>query len=96
MISEIQKETLLKYLGPIKPLKIAIFGSYARGENKEGSDLDILVHLDYTYPVSLLKLVSIEQSISDALGVGVDIVTEKSLSPYLRPFIEKDLRYILE
>lgn len=96
MISEIQKETLLKYLRPIKPLKIAIFGSYARGENKEGSDLDILVHLDYTYPVSLLKLVNIEQSISDALGVGVDIVTEKSLSPYLRPFIEKDLRYILE
>jgi uncharacterized protein len=96
MISEIQKETLLKYLRPIKPLKIAIFGSYARGENKEGSDLDILVHLDYTYPVSLLKLVSIEQSISDALGVAVDIVTEKSLSPYLRPFIEKDLHYILE
>lgn len=96
MINEIQKETLLKYLRPIKPLKVAVFGSYARGENKPDSDLDVLIHLDYSYPVSLLKLAGIEQDISDALGVAVDIVTERSLSPYIRPYVEKDLHYILE
>ncbi len=96
MISQTQKKIVLEHLSPIKPLKVAVFGSYARGENKADNDLDILIHLDYTYPISLLKLAGIEQNISDALGVSVDLVTEKSLSPYLRPYIEKDLHYILE
>ena len=95
MISESQKQLVLNYLLPIKPAKVAIFGSYARGENKANSDLDVLLHLNYSNPVSLLKLAGIEQNLSEALGIPVDLVTEKSLSPYLRPFIEKDLIYIL-
>lgn len=68
MISQAQKQILLKYLSPIKPLKVAVFGSYARGDNRPDSDLDVLVHLDYTHPISLLKLAGIEQNISEALG----------------------------
>ena len=45
--------------------------------------------------ISLLKLVSIEQDLSEALGIPIDLVTEKSLSPHVRPFVEKDLHYIL-
>lgn len=96
MITTAQKEILLDHLKEIKPLKVAIFGSYARGENKDSSDLDVLVHLDYSQKISLLKLVHVEQNISDALGINVDLVTEKSLSPYIRPYIEKDLVYIFE
>lgn len=96
MISESQKEILLKYIRPLKPLKVAIFGSYARNENRADSDLDVLIHLDYSQQISLLKLVSVERNVSDALGITVDFVTEKSLSPYIRPYIEKDLQYILE
>ncbi len=94
MITPSQKEILLSHLEKIKPLKVGIFGSYARGENRVDSDLDVLVQLDYSQQISLLKLVSVEQDLSEALGIPVDLVTEKSLSPYLRPYVEKDLVYI--
>jgi hypothetical protein len=94
MISETQKELVLKYLQPLKPFKIGIFGSYARNENDSKSDLDVLVHLDYSQPISLLKLINVELNLSEALGISVDLVTEGSLSPHLRPYIEKDLIYI--
>lgn len=95
MITESQKKIILEHIRSINPLKVAIFGSYARGENKANSDLDVLVHLNYSYPVSLLDIAHVSQNLSDALGVSVDIVTEKSLSPHLKPYIEKDLIYIL-
>ena len=95
MISEVQKELVLKYLQPLKPFKVGIFGSYARDENDRKSDLDVLVHLDYSQPVSLLKLVNAELNLSEALGIPVDLVTELSLSTHLRPYVEKDVIYIL-
>lgn len=94
MISQRQKEILLEHLDSLKPLRIGIFGSYARGENKTDSDLDVLIDLDYSRQISLLDLVRVEEDLSDALGINVDLVTEKSLSPYLRPHIEKDVVYI--
>jgi predicted nucleotidyltransferase len=96
MISQHQKEIILDHLKSLKPLKAGIFGSYSRGDNKKGSDLDILVFLDYAnHRISLLDLVGVEQDLSEALGVKVDLVTEKSLSPHIRPFVEKDLMYII-
>jgi predicted nucleotidyltransferase len=94
MISQRQKEILIRHLESIKPLRIGIFGSYARGENKTGSDLDVLIDLDYSKQISLLDLVRVEQDLTEALGIPVDLVTERSLSPYLRPHIEKEVVYI--
>jgi predicted nucleotidyltransferase len=94
MINSHQRDVIVNHLKSLRPLKIGVFGSYARGENKVDSDLDVLVHLNYSYPVSLLDIAHVSQNLSEALGISVDIVTEKSLSPYLRPYIEKDLIYI--
>ena len=96
MITEGQKEIVLKHLKPLKPVKAAVFGSYARGQNKASSDLDILVYLDYSNHISLLDIIGVEQDISEELGIPVDLVTEKSLSPHVRPYVEKDMRFILE
>jgi hypothetical protein len=94
MITDSQKRLILEHIKPINPLRVVIFGSFARGENHEKSDLDLLVHLNYSFPTSLLDIAHVSQSLSDALGMHVDIVTEKSLSPYLKPYVEKDLIYI--
>ncbi len=72
--------------------KIAVFGSYARGEANPQSDLDVLV--EFEDRKSLLDLVSIELELSDALKLKVDLLTEKAISPYLIDNIKKEARVI--
>ncbi len=64
---------------------LRIFGSTARGETTESSDLDILIDLEENR--SLLDLIAIKQDLEDLLGCKVDVLTEKGLSPYLRDSI---------
>lgn len=61
---------------------VRVFGSFARGEESQGSDLDLLVTLGEGR--SLLDLVGLKQDVEDLLHRPVDVVTEKALSPYLR------------
>jgi predicted nucleotidyltransferase len=61
---------------------VRVFGSVGRGESNGASDLDLLV--DMSEGRSLLDLVALGDDLEEALGVNVDVVTEKSLSPYLR------------
>ncbi len=61
--------------------EINIFGSYARGEEKKTSDLDIII--GFSERKSLFDIVGIEQGLSESLGIRVDLLTEKSISPCL-------------
>lgn len=61
---------------------VRVFGSVPRGEANAGSDLDLLV--DMTAGRSLFDLVALSDELEEALGIDVDVVTEGSLSPYLR------------
>jgi len=61
---------------------VRVFGSRVRGDARADSDLDLLVTLDPTR--SLLDLVALKQDLEDLLVWSVDVVTENSLSPYLR------------
>lgn len=74
--------------------RIAVFGSYAREEAKPKSDIDILV--EFSERKSLLDLVGIEQELSEKLGKKVDLLTEKSISPYLIGRIKKEMKVIYE
>jgi predicted nucleotidyltransferase len=74
--------------------KIGVFGSMARGEATEQSDIDLLV--EFSKPKSLLTLVALERQISAALGREVDLLTEAAISPYLRDRIKRDLQIIYE
>jgi predicted nucleotidyltransferase len=67
---------------------IAIFGSYVRGEEKEESDIDLLV--EFNGPVSLLHMVSVEDYLSDLLGMKVDLVPRKNIREELREAIIKE------
>lgn len=72
--------------------KVAIFGSYVRGEEKSGSDIDVIV--EFSERKSLLELVRIERELSEVLGIKVDLLTEKSISPYLIGSIRKEMEVI--
>jgi predicted nucleotidyltransferase len=71
---------------------VGVFGSMARGEANEDSDIDLLVRL--TRPKSLLSLVTLERKLTDALGRRVDLLTENALSPYLRDRILGELQIL--
>jgi len=86
-------EKLIHILKKHHAKKIEIFGSYARGEQKETSDLDVIV--EFEKRKSLLELVGIEQELEDALGIKVDLLTEASISPYLMEKIRKESKVIL-
>jgi predicted nucleotidyltransferase len=58
------------------------FGSVARGEDTDASDVDLLVDLDTG--VGLLDLIGLERELSDLLGVDVDVVPADTLEPRIR------------
>lgn len=91
-LSEI-KNTIINYLAPYEPNMIGLFGSYARGENKADSDIDILVNLKSK--ITLLQLVKIERELSELLGIKVDLLTEGALkNEKLKNYIKQDLQVI--
>jgi len=67
---------------------VGVFGSYVRGEERAGSDLDLLVEM--LRPVDLLELVGAEIYLTEALGVKVDLVPKRSLRVELRETILRE------
>lgn len=62
-----------------KVKSIGVFGSFVRGKQKKGSDLDVLVEFDEV--IGLLKFVEMENYLSGVLGVKVDLVMKDALKP---------------
>ena len=87
----IKKETRDRIVTILKKYdaeRIAIFGSYARGEAGKKSDIDILVR--FARPKSLIQLVQIEDEIRKSIHMNVDLVTEKAVSPHIAGSIHRD------
>jgi len=79
-----------------KPVfKAFVFGSFARGEADSESDYDILVELDYSKKIGL-EFIQMQIELSDLLKTNVDLISDKALSKYVRPFVDKDKILIYE
>jgi uncharacterized protein len=65
-----------------------LFGSRANGNEKEDSDYDILVELDYSLPIGL-KIIEMQSELEEILGKKVDLITSNSVSKFIRPVIDK-------
>lgn len=91
-IREILIENKEKIRGNYKVKKLGIFGSYVRGEQREDSDVDLLVTFDE--PLSLLKLVNFENYLQNITGIKVDVIPETSVRPELRDIILNEVSYI--
>ena len=88
------KNIILSHLKEFDPIKVGIFGSYARGDNKKDSDIDILVK--FKESPSLLTLIKLENDLSEILGVKVDLVTTGALkNKRIKKSIKKDLISIM-
>jgi predicted nucleotidyltransferase len=85
----------------LKPLFLAggvsyagVFGSFARGEATESSDVDIFIRLEDS--MSLLELVRFERDLSEKIGRPVDLITEDALSPFMKDEVMRDMKTIYE
>lgn len=78
LVSELRRHTA-ELEEEFKVRSLGVFGSYVRGEQREGSDLDVLVEFHET--PTLLELVGLQHHLSDLLGVEVDLVPRDSLKP---------------
>lgn len=71
---------------------IGFFGSYVRGEQKEESDVDVLV--EFQKPVGYFKFIELEDHLSKKLGTKVDLVTPDALKPLTKPRILGEVIYV--
>lgn len=93
------KEEILKTLARDKPelqrqfkvSKMALFGSYARGDQRADSDVDILVEVD---PSIGLDFVTLAERIEQLLGVSVDLVSSRAVTSKAMKYIEPELIYV--
>jgi uncharacterized protein len=72
--------------------QLGIFGSYARGEQTQESDVDVLI--DYDRAPTLFKLVELRDYLSSAIGLKVDIVTQNGLKPRIRERVLSEVVYV--
>lgn len=68
---------------------IGIFGSYVRGEQAEGSDIDVLVELEK--PIGFFRFLELEEHLESITGLKVDLVTRKALKPAIGKHILDEL-----
>jgi len=69
-------------------VKAGIFGSYARGEAKKRSDIDMLIK--FKGRKSYFDLVGLEQELEQSLGKKVDLLTYKAVHPLIKKYIDDD------
>ena len=72
---------------------LGFFGSYARGEQKKKSDIDVLVEFSQPNRIDLFDFIELEEFISKKLGIKVDLVTKSALKPMIKEQILKETIY---
>ena len=69
--------------------EIGVFGSYVKGEQKDESDLDILV--EFGRPVGFFEFLDLEEYLGNLIGIKVEIVTRKALKPKIGEHIFREV-----
>lgn len=87
-LAELNKELKAKHKGRI----VSLFGSYARGEEKEISDIDLLIEKEAE--TTILDLASMKIFLEEKLNASVDIVTTSALREEIKPYVMNDLIYV--
>jgi predicted nucleotidyltransferase len=94
MSTQTMTKQIAEYFKTQPVLKAWLFGSFARGEQTENSDVDILIVPDEM--VGLFKLSGMLLDLQELLNLKVDLVTEKGLLPFARKSVDRDKILIYE
>ena len=93
-MEHLELEKVIKVCRAHGTRRIALFGSFVRGEARPDSDVDLIV--DFAQPTGFLALVRLERELSEALGRKVDLLTEQAISPHLRDRILSEQQVIYD
>lgn len=91
-IEEILRQHKKELAERYKVKEIGLFGSYVRGEQKRGSDVDILVEFEEV--PDLLKFIELERYLEKLLKRKVDLVEKTALRPQLKDIILNEIVYV--
>ena len=86
-IIQILKEHQEELRETYKVKRLKVFGSYAKNEQTEKSDLDLMVSFEET--PTLLEFIDLKEYLENITGIRVDLVTEDGISPYIKPYIKE-------
>ena len=71
--------------------RLGVFGSYARGEATEKSDIDIAVEITGAMGLSFIAMAD---EIEDLFGIKTDVIPKRSIKPEYLQYVEKDIVYV--
>ena len=77
-------------------LKVWLFGSFSRGEEREDSDVDLLILPDKSQHFSLFTLSGMYEDLKNLLGRDIDLITDGGLMPFARESADRDKILIYE
>ena len=89
VITEILKKQKKEICNKFKVKEIGVFGSFARGEQRKSSDVDILVEFEETPDV--FQLIDLEDYLKELLNTKVDLVRKRAIRPELKDVILKEV-----
>lgn len=89
-------QQIAEYFKTQPVLKVWLFGSYARGEQTENSDVDLLIVPDKSQHFSLFTLSGMYEDLKELLGCEVDLITDGGLMPFARESADHDKILIYE
>ena len=95
MTMQAMTQQIAEYFKTQPVLKAWLFGSFARGEQRPDSDVDILIILDYSQPVGL-KFFGMYEDLKEMLGRNVDLVVDRTLASFARESVDRDKILIYE
>lgn len=73
--------------------QIGLFGSYVRNEQRPDSDIDFLIEFEPEYK-TYNNFIAVAEILESLFDHSVEVVTPESLSPYIRPYIMREIEYV--
>jgi len=98
----VQKQDILNYLKTNQEYYrnqfgvefIGLFGSFAREEADDNSDIDILYKIEKDKKLSIFKYLKLTKQLEDFFDKKIDLVRDETLKPQLKSYIQKDISYV--